>query len=155
MTAPYDDDQAGRVRELAAALSAAIAEHLRAVEARRGESDAAVFAAYDRLRDAFIAYEDALYETYDEVTPFEVVDSEDDEDDEEDEEEEFSDEEEELTDEEEEFTDEEDDDSDDEEFVEEELDEDEDSDDGLSAVSDDYDEVEPVDVEEDSGPNRP
>lgn len=128
MTSTYDD-QAGKVRELAAAFSAAIAEHLRSVESRRGESDAAVFAAYDRLRDSFIAYEDALYETYDEVTPFEVVEMDEDD-----------------------FTDDEDDEADeaDEEDDEENLDEDEDEFDedldapGLAGDGDD-DEVERLD----------
>lgn len=145
MTSPYDD-RAGTVRELAAALSAAIAEHLRAVESRRGESDPAVYAAYDRLRDAFLAYEDALYETYDEVTPFEVVSDEEDEDEEEEEEEEEEEGEEEDGDE-----DLEDEDLEDEEEEEDELEEEDLEDDDLATVSDDYDEIETVDDAGDSG----
>ncbi len=84
MTSPIPDASV-RVRELATDFIAAIDAHLGAVESRSGETDPDFFAAFDQLRDAFLAYEDALYETYDEVTPFEVVDGEDDEDDEEDE----------------------------------------------------------------------
>jgi hypothetical protein len=145
MTSPYDD-RAGTVRELAAALSAAIAEHLRAVESRRGESDPAVYAAYDRLRDAFLAYEDALYETYDEVTPFEVVS---DEEEDEDEEEEEEDGDEDLEDEDLEDEDLEDDEE--EEGEEDELEEEDLEDDDLATVSDDYDEIETVDDTGDSG----
>ena len=82
MTSTYDDP-AARVRALAGAFTAAIGEHLSAVEARRGEADATVYAAYERVRMAFTAYEDALYEVYDEVTPLDVgdLDEDDDEDD--------------------------------------------------------------------------
>jgi hypothetical protein len=80
MTSTYDDP-AARVRALAATFTAAIGEHLSAVEARRGEADATVYAAYERLRVAFTAYEDALYEVYDEVTPLDVGDDDDDDDD--------------------------------------------------------------------------
>lgn|GEM_PF-1963029 len=67
------------------ALIAALNHHLFAVESAAGESDPIVFAAYDRLRDAFGAYEDALYDRYDEVVPMTLVEEGDEEDDEEDE----------------------------------------------------------------------
>jgi hypothetical protein len=72
------DDQA-RVRELLAALTDALARHLDAVERRSGESDPKVFAAYEHLRDAFMAYDDVIYDVYDEVLPVEVVEFADDE----------------------------------------------------------------------------
>lgn len=83
-----------RVRALLDSLVAALTAHLGAVERRRGETDGAVFASYERLREAFTAYDEALYDAYDEVTPFVVVeDEEEDEDeDEEDDEDEFDDE---------------------------------------------------------------
>jgi hypothetical protein len=50
------------VRSAAEAVKAAIDRHLAAVEARTGENDPGVLDAYDS----------ALYDVYDEVTPFEV-----------------------------------------------------------------------------------
>ena len=118
MTSTYDDP-AARVRALAAAFTAAIGEHLSAVEARRGEADATVYAAYERVRVAFTAYEDALYEVYDEVTPLDVGD--DDEDDEDDDD----------LDEDEDDLDDDDDDEDDLDDEEDDEDEDDLEDDGL------------------------
>lgn len=63
-----------QVRAAAAALKTAIDRHLDAVERREGESDPAVFAAYDELAAAAEAYDELLYDVYDEVTPFEVPD---------------------------------------------------------------------------------
>ena len=64
------------------ALVQAFEEHLTALAAKRGENDAAVEQAYLGIADAFEVYEDALYVTYDEVTPLEVfVEDDDDEDD--------------------------------------------------------------------------
>jgi len=60
------------VRTAAEALKAAIDRHLAAVEARTGENDPDVFAAYEGLAAAAEAYDEALYDAYDEVTPFEV-----------------------------------------------------------------------------------
>jgi hypothetical protein len=65
---------ATRVRAAADALKAAVDRHLAAVEARAGEADPAVFAAFDELAAAADAYDELLYETYDEVTPFEIPD---------------------------------------------------------------------------------
>jgi hypothetical protein len=61
------------VREAAEAVKAAIDAHLTAVENRVGESDPAVYAAYEALAAAADAYDEVLYDTHDEVTPFEVV----------------------------------------------------------------------------------
>jgi hypothetical protein len=64
-------------------LVAALEAHFEAVTRRTGEADPAVTAAYQTLADAFETYDDALYDTYDEVTPFVLVEDsdEDDEDD--------------------------------------------------------------------------
>lgn len=67
------EQSAGAVRSAAEAVKAAIAAHLAAVEARGGEDDPGVQAAYDRLRAAAEAYDDLLFDTYDEVTPFEFA----------------------------------------------------------------------------------
>jgi hypothetical protein len=69
-------------------LVAALEAHYESVTRRAGEADPAVIAAYQTLSDAFETYDNALYDTYDEVTPFELVDEPDedepDEDDDED-----------------------------------------------------------------------
>jgi len=59
-------------------LVAALEAHYDAVTRRTGEADPAVIAAYQTLADAFETYDNALYDTFDEVTPFELVDDEDD-----------------------------------------------------------------------------
>ncbi|WP_406288414.1 hypothetical protein [Embleya sp. NBC_00896] len=64
-----------QVRAAADVLKSAIDDHLAAVEAREGESDPAVFTAYDALAAAAEAYDELLYDAYDEVTPFEVPSS--------------------------------------------------------------------------------
>jgi hypothetical protein len=68
---------AAEVRAAADALKAAIDRHLAAVERRAtpesgAEADAAVFAAFNELAAAGEAYDELLYDVYDEVTPFEV-----------------------------------------------------------------------------------
>jgi hypothetical protein len=82
-------------------LIAALEAHLSAAGRRAGEADPAVVSAYQILADAFEAYDEALYDAYDEVTPFVLYDDaedalegdeddedlEDDEDDEDDEDE--------------------------------------------------------------------
>ncbi|MDO5750646.1 MAG: hypothetical protein Q4P78_05520 [Rothia sp. (in: high G+C Gram-positive bacteria)] len=61
----------------------ALSAHLTAVENRRGEQDPAVDEAYVAIANAFEAYEDALFDTYHEVTPLDVfIEDEDDEDEE-------------------------------------------------------------------------
>lgn len=71
-----------RTRLLLEVLVTALREHLEAAEGRTGESDPAVYAAFDHVRESFEAYEEALYDVHDEVTPFVVLelDEEDDED---------------------------------------------------------------------------
>ena len=79
-----DDPRAALAR-----LVATLEDHLAASANRRGETDPAVADAYQRVADAFEAYEEALYDAYDEVTPFVLYDDveddrEDDDDDDED-----------------------------------------------------------------------
>jgi hypothetical protein len=61
-------------------LVAALEGHYHAVSSRRGEDDPAVDDAYDVLADAFEVYDDALSTVYDESTPFDLTDDDDDED---------------------------------------------------------------------------
>jgi len=72
-------------------LVAALEAHFEAVTRRTGEADPAVNAAYQTLADAFETYDDALYDSYDEVTPFVLVDDADDDEDEDDEDDEDDD----------------------------------------------------------------
>jgi hypothetical protein len=69
-------------------LIAALEAHLSAAAGRQGEADPAVVSAYQVLADAFESYDEALYDAFDEVTPFVLYDDaedaasdEDDEDD--------------------------------------------------------------------------
>ena len=71
-----------QVRAAVAGLKSALDAHLAAVEARAGENDPHVQAAYDALASAGETYDDALFSAYEEVTPFGPVESEDDDDDE-------------------------------------------------------------------------
>jgi hypothetical protein len=66
-----------QVRAAVAGLKSALDTHLAAVEARAGENDPHVQAAYDALASAGEAYDDALFSAYEEVTPFGPVESED------------------------------------------------------------------------------
>ncbi|MEN8582413.1 hypothetical protein B1A87_006875 [Arthrobacter sp. KBS0703] len=63
-------------------LTAALEEHLVAASNRRGDGDPSVEAAFFAVADAFEVYEDALYEAYNEVTPLQVFDDEEDDEDE-------------------------------------------------------------------------
>lgn len=76
---PATPDQ---VRAAVAGLKSALDAHLAAVEARAGENDPNVQAAYDALASAGEAYDDALFSAYEEVTPFGPVESEDEDDEE-------------------------------------------------------------------------
>jgi hypothetical protein len=68
-------------------LIAALEAHLQAARSRQGEADPAVVSAYQTLADAFEAYDESLYDAFDEVTPFVLYDdAEDAEDDDEDDE---------------------------------------------------------------------
>ncbi|NNG41023.1 hypothetical protein HJ588_17325 [Flexivirga sp. ID2601S] len=66
------------------ALVGAFERHLEAAASRRGENDPTVVAAYRDLADAFENYDDALMDTYGEVTPLEVYSGDDDFEDDED-----------------------------------------------------------------------
>ena len=70
-------------------LIAALEAHLAAAGRRQGEADPAVVSAYQTLADAFEEYDEALYDAFDEVTPFvlydEAEDAADDDEDEDDE----------------------------------------------------------------------
>jgi len=68
-------------------LTTALEEHLAAAASRRGDDDPNVEASFSAIMEAFEAYEDALYDSYGEVTPLVIYD----ESAEEDEEEEFDD----------------------------------------------------------------
>jgi hypothetical protein len=72
-----------QVRAAVQALKAALDAHLAAVEARAGENDPNVQAAYDALASAGEAYDDALFSAYEEVTPFGPVETLDESDDDE------------------------------------------------------------------------
>ena len=63
-------------------LTAALEEHLAAASTRRGDGDPSVEAAFFAVADAFEVYEDALYEAYNEVTPLQVFDDEEEDEDE-------------------------------------------------------------------------
>ncbi|MEV5507290.1 hypothetical protein [Streptomyces orinoci] len=63
---------AAEVRAAAEAVKAALDRHLDAVERRSGEEDPAVYAAFNELAAAAEAYDELLYDAYDEVTPFEI-----------------------------------------------------------------------------------
>lgn len=65
------------VRAAAEAVKAALDRHLEAVERRTGEDDPAVFAAFNALAAAAEAYDERLYDRYDEVTPFEIPGADD------------------------------------------------------------------------------
>lgn len=80
-------------RAAAAQFVTALERHLEAIERRSGENDAAVNDSFNALREACLAYDEALYDTFDEVLPFEVVDyvEDDDEDDEDEDDEEDED----------------------------------------------------------------
>jgi hypothetical protein len=55
-------------------LIAALEAHLSAAGRRAGEADPSVVSAYQVLADAFEAYDEALYDAFDEVTPFVLYD---------------------------------------------------------------------------------
>jgi hypothetical protein len=71
-------------RAALATLTASLERHLEASAQRRGENDPTVVAAYQAVAEAFDAYDDALMETYGEVTPLEIYSGEGDLDDDDD-----------------------------------------------------------------------
>lgn len=68
---------AAEVRAAAEAVKTALDRHLAAVESRSGEDDPAVYEAFNQLAAAAEAYDELLYDRYDEVTPFEIPSAED------------------------------------------------------------------------------
>jgi hypothetical protein len=68
---------AAEVRAAAEAVKTALDRHLAAVENRTGEDDAAVYEAFNVLAVAAEAYDEKLYDRYDEVTPFEIPGADD------------------------------------------------------------------------------
>lgn len=60
------------------ALVAALETHLELTIERRGEDDPRVVAAYQRIADAFVSYDDALLDAYGEVTPLDIYSEDDD-----------------------------------------------------------------------------
>ncbi|MCX2925846.1 hypothetical protein [Streptomyces sp. NEAU-W12] len=68
---------AAEVRAAAEAVKTALDRHLAAVERRSGEDDPAVYEAFNELAGAAEAYDELLYDRYDEVTPFEIPAAED------------------------------------------------------------------------------
>lgn len=71
-------------RAALATLVSALERHLEAAGSKRGENDPVVFAAYQDVAEAFDAYDDALLDAFDEVTPLEVYHEDAEEDDAED-----------------------------------------------------------------------
>ena len=59
----------------------ALEEHLAAAANRRSDEDPSVDKAYVAIANAFEAYEEALYDAHDEVTPLTVFADDDDDDD--------------------------------------------------------------------------
>ncbi|MFI6939801.1 hypothetical protein ACIBI4_11045 [Streptomyces sp. NPDC050418] len=68
---------AAEVRAAAEAVKTALDRHLAAVEGRSGEDDPDVYEAFNELAAAAEAYDELLYDAYDEVTPFEIPGTED------------------------------------------------------------------------------
>ncbi|ARP69438.1 hypothetical protein LK07_06265 [Streptomyces pluripotens] len=68
---------AAEVRAAAEAVKTALDRHLAAVERRSGEDDPTVSEAFNQLAAAAEAYDELLYDCYDEVTPFEIPGAED------------------------------------------------------------------------------
>jgi hypothetical protein len=53
---------------------AALERHFEAMTSKHGNSDPAVLQTYDQLEDAFLDYEEAIGEKYEEFLPFELAD---------------------------------------------------------------------------------
>ncbi|GAA3142200.1 hypothetical protein [Streptomyces echinatus] len=68
---------AAEVRAAAEAVKTALDRHLAAIERRSGEDDPAVSEAFNQLAAAAEAYDELLYDRFDEVTPFEIPGAED------------------------------------------------------------------------------
>ena len=116
-------------RAALSALVAALETHLETAAVRRGDNDPSVLEAYDRIVEAFSAYDDALMDAYGEVTPLVVYGEDEDGDDDLDDDDEFEDDDD--DDEDDEFDDDDDEDDDD---------DDDDDDEDDAEFDDDYDE---------------
>jgi hypothetical protein len=57
---------------------ASLERHLEAVSSRRGSDDPAVEQAYFQVEDAFLNYEEALGETYEEILPIGLAEEDED-----------------------------------------------------------------------------
>lgn len=116
---------------------AALETHLETAAVRRGKDDPSVVAAYERVAEAFTAYEDALHDAYREVTPLVLFDEDLGTDDDGSEDDDFDeDEDEEDADEDD---DDDEDDADDDDDDDEEEDDDDDDDDESFDDDDDED----------------
>lgn len=58
-------------------LTVALERHLEACSGKRGEDDPTVMAAYEDVADAFEAYDDALLHAYNEMTPLDLYNDDD------------------------------------------------------------------------------
>ncbi|MFM6962664.1 MAG: hypothetical protein ACKOWJ_00100 [Micrococcales bacterium] len=63
-------------REALAQFVAALERHFEAMSMKHGGSTAAVEHAYEALKDAFLDYEEAVDEAFEEWLPFELADNE-------------------------------------------------------------------------------
>ncbi|MEY2915546.1 MAG: hypothetical protein RL530_783 [Actinomycetota bacterium] len=59
-------------------LTAALEKHFEAVAARRGPEDLSVDQAYFQLEDAFLNYQEALGEAFEEDLPFDLPEQDED-----------------------------------------------------------------------------
>ena len=78
----YGRDMATDPRAALDEFVRALQRHFDAAAGRVSELDPAVVAAYDELASAFVAYDDVLFDAFDEVTPFDLTEDDDDDDDE-------------------------------------------------------------------------
>lgn len=77
-TRRYGSVMASDPRDALDRFVVALQRHYEAASARRSELDPTVVGAYDELAAAFVAYDDALFDAFDEVTPFDLTDEDDD-----------------------------------------------------------------------------
>ena len=63
-------------REALQQFIAALERHYEAMSSRHGGSNAAVEHAYEVLKDAFLDYEEAVDQSFEEWLPFELADNE-------------------------------------------------------------------------------
>jgi hypothetical protein len=59
-------------------FTAALEKHFEAVAARRGPEDLSVDQAFFQLEDAFLNYQEAMAEEFEEDLPFDLLEGEDD-----------------------------------------------------------------------------